>query len=47
MGRAMMDIMFRIPSMPGVKKVIITAETIESNTMPIIESGDGAVLKIA
>ncbi|MDP2983115.1 MAG: ATP-dependent Clp protease ATP-binding subunit ClpX [Candidatus Latescibacter sp.] len=47
MGRAMMDIMFRIPSMPGVKKVIITAETIENNTMPIIESGDGAVLKIA
>jgi ATP-dependent Clp protease ATP-binding subunit ClpX len=47
MGRAMMDIMFRIPSLPGVKKVIITAETIENNAMPIIESGDGAVLKIA
>jgi hypothetical protein len=33
--------------MSGVKKVIITAETIECDAMPIIESGDGAVLKIA
>jgi ATP-dependent Clp protease ATP-binding subunit ClpX len=47
LGRAMMDVMYRIPSLSNVKKVIITAETIEHNVMPVIESVDGAILKIA
>ena len=47
LGDAMLDIMFKIPSIEGVKRVIINVATIESGTMPILEGGDGAVLKIA
>ena len=46
-GKALMDVMYRIPSIEGVKKVTITEATIESGEMPVLESGDGAVLRIA
>ncbi len=47
LGKAMLDVMFRIPSIKGVKRVTIDKTTIESGGMPILESEDGAVLKIA
>lgn len=47
LGKAMLEVMFKIPSIKGVNKVIITEDTIESGTMPILESKDGAVLKTA
>ena len=47
LGRAMLDVMFRIPSIDGVRRVIINEATIESGKMPILESDDGAILKIA
>lgn len=47
LGKAMLDVMYRIPSIDGVKRVIINSATIEKGTMPIIEGCDGAVLKIA
>ena len=46
-GKAMMDIMYRIPSMKGVKRVIVNEATIEFGEMPVLESKDGAVLKLA
>jgi len=47
LGKAMLDVMFRIPSIKGVKRVIINEATIKSCKMPVLESEDGAVLKIA
>lgn len=47
LGRAMMDVMFRIPSMPGVKRVVITEATIATGEMPDLEKDDGAVLQSA
>jgi len=47
LGKAMMDVMFTIPSLKKVKRVTITTETIESGKMPVIETEDGAKLKIA
>lgn len=47
LGKALLDVMFRIPSIKDVKRVIINEATIESGKMPILESGDGAILKIA
>ena len=47
LGKAMLDIMFRIPSIEGVKRVIINEAVIESGKMPVLESEDGAILKIA
>lgn len=47
LGRAMMDVMFRIPSMPGVKRVVITETTIETGEMPDLERDDGEVLRSA
>ncbi|MHB9029299.1 MAG: ATP-dependent Clp protease ATP-binding subunit ClpX [Candidatus Latescibacterota bacterium] len=47
LGKAMNEIMFRIPSIEGVKRVLITEATIESGEMPVLESEDGAVLRIA
>jgi ATP-dependent Clp protease ATP-binding subunit ClpX len=47
LGRAMMDVMFRIPSMPEVKRVVITEATIETGEMPDLERDDGAVLRSA
>jgi ATP-dependent Clp protease ATP-binding subunit ClpX len=47
LGRAMMDIMFRIPSMPGVKRVVVTEATIQTGEMPDLERDDGAVLRSA
>ena len=46
-GKAMMEVMYSVPSLKGVKRVIINEETIESGKMPIIESDDGAALKTA
>jgi len=43
----MLEVMFKIPSIQGVKRVIINEATIENGTMPVLEGGDGAVLKIA
>ena len=47
LGDAMLDVMFKIPTIEGVKRVIINVATIESGIMPILEGGDGAILKIA
>ncbi len=47
LAQAMLEIMYRIPSIQGVKRVRVSKQTIESGTMPIIEGEDGAVLKIA
>ena len=47
LGKAMMDVMYRIPSMESVKRVIITPATIEHGTTPVIEGEDGAKLKTA
>jgi len=47
LSKAMLDIMFRIPSVEGVGKVVITPDTIEHGTMPVMVNFDGAVLKIA
>ncbi len=47
LGKAMLDVMFKIPSIQDVTKVTITPNTIENGTMPILESMDGAVLKTA
>ncbi len=47
LGKAMLEVMFRIPSIEGVKRVIITDATVKSGEMPILESEDGAILKIA
>ena len=47
LGKAMMEVMYGIPSMERVKRVIITSATIEHGTMPVIEGENGARLKIA
>ena len=47
LSNAMLEIMYKIPSQQGVKRVIIHPETIEHGSMPVIESYDGATLKIA
>ncbi len=47
LGKAMTEVMYRIPSIAGVKRVLITEATIESGEMPVLESEDGAVLRIA
>jgi len=47
LGKAMMEVMYNIPSLDGVKRVIIPATTIETGKMPVLESEDGSVLKIA
>jgi ATP-dependent Clp protease ATP-binding subunit ClpX len=47
LGKAMLDVMFKIPSVKGVKRVIINDATIEHDQMPVLESEDGAILKIA
>jgi len=47
LGKAMLEVMFKIPSIKGVKRVIINKETIESGKMPVLESEDGAILKTA
>ena len=47
LGRAMMDVMYRVPSIKGVKRVIVTRESVEKGILPTLESETGAVLKIA
>ncbi|MCE5250305.1 ATP-dependent Clp protease ATP-binding subunit ClpX [bacterium] len=47
LGKAMMNVMYKVPSSKGVKRVIITRETIAGSTMPVFEAEDGAILKIA
>lgn len=47
LGKAMMDVMYKVPSLKGVKRVIVSAATIESGKMPVLESEDGVVLKTA
>ncbi|MBT4485257.1 MAG: ATP-dependent Clp protease ATP-binding subunit ClpX [Candidatus Latescibacteria bacterium] len=47
LGKAMMDVMYHVPSLKGVRRVIINENTIENGAMPVLESKDGAVLKIA
>lgn len=46
-GKAMVEIMYTVPSIKGVRRVIITESTIREGAMPVFESGDGAVLKTA
>lgn len=47
LGKAMTEVMYRIPSIGGVKRVVITEATIENGEMPVLESGDGDILRIA
>ncbi|MFC1692820.1 ATP-dependent Clp protease ATP-binding subunit ClpX [Candidatus Latescibacterota bacterium] len=47
LGKAMMEVMFKVPSLKGVKRVIVNEKTINSGKMPVFEGEDGAVLKIA
>jgi len=47
LGKAMLDVMYMIPSIKNVKKVIVNEATIEKGEMPIIESGNDTVLKTA
>lgn len=47
LGRAMMDVMYRVPSIKGVKRVIVNRETVENGILPILESETGAILKSA
>ena len=47
LGKAMLEVMYLVPSTKGVKRVIINKETIKGTTMPVFESENGAVLKIA
>ena len=47
LGQAMMEIMYSIPSQKSVRRVIVNDATIEYGVMPVLESKDGAILKIA
>jgi len=47
LGKALLEIMFKIPSIHGVKRVIVTPVTIETGELPVLESEDGAVQKTA
>jgi ATP-dependent Clp protease ATP-binding subunit ClpX len=47
LGKAMMDVMYSVPSMKGVKRVVITSDTIAQSGSPVIEGEDGAKLKTA
>ncbi|MFC1607449.1 ATP-dependent Clp protease ATP-binding subunit ClpX [Candidatus Latescibacterota bacterium] len=47
LGKAMMDIMYKVPTVKGLKRVIITKETIKGVSMPMFESENGEILKIA
>ena len=47
LGKAMMDVMYKVPSLKGVKRVTVSTATIESGEMPVLESEDGVVLKTA
>ncbi|MBN1293397.1 MAG: ATP-dependent Clp protease ATP-binding subunit ClpX [Candidatus Latescibacteria bacterium] len=47
LGKAMLDVMYRVPSIEKVKRVTVTKDTITKGNLPILEQSDGAVLKIA
>jgi len=47
LGKAMMEVMYRVPSLGGVRRVVITEATIENGEAPIIEGEDGVVHKSA
>jgi ATP-dependent Clp protease ATP-binding subunit ClpX len=47
LGKAMMDVMYSIPSMSNVRRVVITPATIEHGTQPLIEGECDAALKTA
>ena len=47
LGQAMMEIMYSVPSQKSVRRVIVNDATIEYGVMPVLESKDGAILKIA
>ena len=47
LGKAMLEVMYKVPSMKNVKRITVTAKTIESGEMPVFESDDGAALKRA
>jgi len=47
LGKSMMEVMYRVPSIKGVRRVIITAETIENGEMPVFEGENGVALKTA
>ena len=47
LGKAMLEVMYLVPSTKGIKRVIINKETIRGSTMPVFESENGAALKIA
>jgi ATP-dependent Clp protease ATP-binding subunit ClpX len=47
LGKAMMDVMYSIPSMSNVRRVVITLATVEHGSQPLIEGDGDAVLKTA
>ena len=47
LGKSMLEIMFKLPSVKDVKKVTVTADTVEKGTMPLLENAKGSRLKIA
>lgn len=47
LSRSMLDIMYKIPSIDGVERVIIGPKTIERGALPVFEGADGAILKTA
>ena len=47
LGKAMMKVMYTVPSIFGVRRVTITDATIEKGKFPVLESRDGEILKIA
>lgn len=47
LGKSMLEIMFKLPSAKDVKKVTVTADTIENGAMPLLENDKGSRLKIA
>ena len=47
LGKAMLEVMYKVPSIKGVRRAIITPETIEHGTMPSLEMDDGEILKRA
>jgi len=47
LGKAMTEVMFRIPSEKNVRRVVIGEATIDRGEDPVIESGDESALKTA
>ncbi len=47
LGRSMTDIMYKVPSLEGIKEVVVTEATIRSGEMPLLRGEGGEIRKIA